>query len=127
MALTSFSKPAFRITMSRKFLFGAALAALLLFGVSASADRISATSRWAQQNTQASEVTGKVIGIGQDKKSISLEVTDQSNPSTMQFAVDENTRITGRVSVGNTATVQYQSTNDGKLVALNISPKTPTQ
>ena len=122
MALPRFSMPRFR-----KFLFGASLAALQLFGVSASAHRISAASHWAQQNTQASEITGKVIGIGQDKKSISLEVTDQNNPSTMQFAIDENTRVTGRVSVGNMATVQYEKTNDGTLVALNISPKAPTQ
>ena len=115
------------ISTLRKFLSGASLVALLLFGVSASAHRISAASHWAQQNTQASEVSGKVVSIAPDKKSISLEVTDRNNPSTMQFAIDENTRVTGRVSVGNMATVEYQSTNDGKLVALNISPKTQTQ
>jgi|HubBroStandDraft_4_1064222.scaffolds.fasta_scaffold51769_2 hypothetical protein len=129
--MSTFSKPAFRIT-SRKFLSGTSVAALLLFGVaagvSASAHPISASSHWIQQNNaQDNEVSGKVVSIAPDKKSISLEVTDRNSPSTMQFAIDENTRVTGRVSVGNMATIQYQSTNDGKLVARNISPKTQTQ
>ena len=131
MAKSRFSKPTFR-----KFLSGASLAALLLVGISggisagasASSHRISAPSHWIQQNnTQATEVSGKVISIAPDKKSISLEVTDNNKTSTMQFAIEDNTRVTGRVSVGTMATVQYQNADNGKLVALNISPKTQTQ
>jgi hypothetical protein len=127
MAKSRFSRPTFR-----KFLSGASLAALLLFGisagVSASAHPISAPSHWIQQNnTQATEVSGKVISIAPDKKSISLEVTDNNKTNTMQFAIEDNTRVTGRVTVGTMATVQYQNGDNGKLVALNISPKTQTQ
>ena len=131
MAKSRFSRPRFR-----KFLSGASLAALLLVGisggisagVSASAHSISAPSHWIQQNNaQATEVSGKVISIAPDKKSISLEVTDNNKTNTMQFAIDDNTRVTGRVSVGTMASVQYQNADNGKLVALNISPKTQTQ
>ena len=123
MANAKFSKP----TLS-KFLSGAALAAFLLFAASASAHHISAAWRGAQQaNAQANEVSGKVTAIAPDKKSISLEVTDQNKTNTMQFAIDDNTRVTGRVSVGTMASVQYESSDNGKLVARNISPKTPTQ
>jgi starvation-inducible outer membrane lipoprotein len=123
MAKSEFRKPTLP-----QFLSGAALAAFLLFAASASAHHLSAVWRSAQQtNAQANEVSGKVIAIAPDKKSISLEVTDRNNASTMQFAIDENTRVTGRVSVGNIATIQYESANDGKLLALNISPKTQTQ
>jgi hypothetical protein len=127
MAKSRFSRPRFR-----KFLSGASLAALLLFGisagVSASAHPISAPSHWVQQNNaQATEVSGKVISIAPDKKSISLEVTDSNKTNTMQFAIDDNTRVTGRVSVGTMAIVQYQNADNGKLVALNIAPKTQTQ
>jgi len=114
----------------RKFLPGAALAALLVVGVSAGAGVTAsahpiAAPHWIQQNNaQATEVSGKVVGIGQDKKSISLQVSDGNNTNTMQFAIDDNTRVTGRVSVGNMATIQYQNGDDGKLLALNISPKT---
>jgi hypothetical protein len=123
MANARFSKPTLR-----NFLSGAALAAFLLFAASASAHHISAAWHGAQQaNAQANEVSGKVTSIAPDKKSISLEVTDQNKTNTMQFAIDDNTRVTGRVSVGNMATIQYESSDGGKLVARNIAPKTPTQ
>jgi hypothetical protein len=111
-----------------KLLSGASLAAFLLLAVSASAHRISAPSHWIQQNSaQATEVSGKVTAIAPDKKSISLEVNDQNKTNTMQFAIDDNTRVTGRVSVGTMATIQYQNADNGKLLAVNISPKTQTQ
>ena len=131
MAKSRFSRPRFR-----KFLSGASLAGLLLVGisggisvgVSASAHPISTPSHWVQQNNaQATEVSGKVISIAPDKKSISLEVTDNNKTNTMQFAIEDNTRVTGRVTVGTMASVQYESSDGGKLVARNISPKTPTQ
>jgi len=136
MAKSRFSRPTFSRPRFRKFLSGASLAALLLVGisggisagVSASAHPISAPSHWIQQNnTQATEVSGKVISIAPDKKSISLEVTDNNKTNTMQFAIDDNTRVTGRVSVGTMAIVQYQNADNGKLVAVNIAPKTQTQ
>ena len=112
----------------RQFLSGAAFAAFLLFAASASAHHISATWHGAQQaNAQANEVSGKVIAIAPDKKSISLEVTNKNSPSTMQFAIDDSTRVTGRVSVGTMASIQYESSDNGKLVARNISPKATTQ
>lgn len=110
--------------MVRKFLFGASLAALLLFGISATAHSISPPSHQGQQQAQSNAVSGKVTSIAADKKSFSLEVTDNGNNSTMQFVLDDHTRVTGRVSVGTDATVQYQPTDDGKLLALNIAPKT---
>ena len=123
MAKSEIRKPTLR-----QFLSGAAFAAFLLFAATASAHHISAAWHGAQQaNAQANEVSGKVTAIAPDKKSISLEVTNNNSPSTMQFAIDDNTRVTGRVSVGTMASVQYESSDGGKLVARNISPKTPTQ
>jgi hypothetical protein len=125
MAKSEIRKPTLR-----QFLSGAAFAAFSLFAATASAHHISAAWRGAQQGNaqaQANEVSGKVTAIAPDKKSISLEVTNNNSPSTMQFAIDDNTRVTGRVSVGTMASVQYESSDNGKLVARNISPKTPTQ
>ena len=45
----------------------------------------------------------------------------------MTFVIDKNTQVTGPVSVGTDATVEYQSTQDGKLLALSISPKSQQQ
>ena len=109
--------------MTRTFLSSASLAGLLLLGVSASAHPISAPSHSGQQDAQAKAVSGKLVSVASDKTSISLEVTANGNKSTMQFVLDENTQVTGRVSVGDDATVRYQPTEDGKLLALNIAPK----
>ena len=41
----------------------------------------------------------------------------------MQFVLDQNTQVQGRVSTGTTATVQYQKKDDGTLLALMIAPQ----
>jgi hypothetical protein len=41
----------------------------------------------------------------------------------MQFVLDQNTQVQGRVSTGTAATVQYQKKDDGTLVALMIAPQ----
>src|ERR1700751_3537895 len=123
MANSRFSKATLR-----SFLSGVSLAAILLFAATASARHISAAWHGTQQaNAQANEVSGKVTSIAPDKKSISLEVTDQNKTNTMQFAIDDSTRVTGRARVGTMASIQYESSDNGKLVARNISPNPPTQ
>jgi len=73
-----------------------------------------------QQSADAKTVTGKVASIGSDHKSFSLEV---SGGNTMQFVLDQNTQVQGRVSTGTNASVQYQKKDDGKLLALVITPQ----
>jgi hypothetical protein len=110
--------------MIRKFCFCASLAGLLLLGLSASARPLpqqanhpTEASRPAQQ---AKSVTGKVTDIGSDKKSFALEVNEKNSKRTMQFVVDGNTQVQGRVTVGTEAAVQYQPAEDGKNLALSI-------
>jgi hypothetical protein len=76
-----------------------------------------------QQAEQAKSVSGKVVSIAPDKKSITLEVNNGNDKHTMQFVVNQNTQVTARTSTGAMATVQYQPTNDNQLVALVISPQ----
>ncbi len=110
--------------MWRQFFVCTSLTVLLFLGLPALAHTNSALPQQGQQAAQATAVSGKVVSIANDKRSISLEVTDNGNANTMQFVLDENTQVTGRVHVGSDATVQYQTGQDGKLVALNIAPKT---
>jgi hypothetical protein len=110
-------------SMCRKFLVLGSLTALLFIGLPAFANPPSPLLEQGQQAAQPSAVSGKVLSIANDKRSISLEVTDNGNANTMQFVLDENTQVTGRVHVGGDATVQYQTGQDGKLLALNIAPK----
>ncbi len=106
----------------RKFVVGASLAGLLALGVSVRAIPASAQSQDQnnQQAASASTVSGKVASIGSDHKSFSLEV---GGGNTMQFVLDQNTQVQGRVSTGTTATVQYQKKDDGTLLALMIAPQ----
>ena len=110
-------------SLFRQFLVFGSLTALLFIGWPAFAHPLSSLPEQGQQAAQPSAVSGKVVSIANDKRSISLEVTDNGNANTMQFVLDENTQVTGRVHVGGDATVQYQTGQDGKLVALNIAPK----
>jgi hypothetical protein len=76
-----------------------------------------------QQAEQAKSVSGKVASIASDKKSITLEVDSGNDKHTMQFALNQNTQVTGRVSTGSIATVQYLATSDNQYLALVISPQ----
>jgi hypothetical protein len=107
----------------RKFVVGASLAGLIAFGVSTVGAIPAVAQSQSQDNQQSSNaktVSGKVASIGSDHKSFSLEVT---GGNTMQFVLDQNTQVQGRVSTGTTATVQYQKKDDGTLVALLIAPQ----
>jgi hypothetical protein len=106
--------------MTRKFLCCAFLAAFAWFTISAGAYSATQQSQQQQQD-QAKSVSGKVTDIGSDRKSFSLEAKDDKR--TIQFVVDENTQVQGHVTVGTVVTVQYQAMNDGKNLAMNITPQ----
>lgn len=96
----------------------------MLLGVPGRGYAVAAQNQSGQQSTDAKTVSGKVTSVGNDHKSFSLEV---SGGKTMQFVLDDNTQVQGHVSTGTTATVQYQKTDDGKYLALNIAPQNPQQ
>jgi hypothetical protein len=105
----------------KKFVVGAGLAGLLAFGVSNISPVVAQSqSENNQQSANAMSATGKVSAIGSDHKSFSLQT---SGGDTMQFVLNQNTQVQGRVSTGTTATVQYQKTDDGKLLATVIAPQ----
>ena len=107
----------------RTFVVGTSLATLMALSISAARAIPAAAqsqSQSKQQSSDAMTVSGKVTSIGSDHKSLSLEVT---GGSTMQFVLDQNTQMQGRVSTGTNATVQYQKKDDGTLLALMIAPQ----
>lgn len=107
----------------RKFAVGASLAGLMVFGVSATRVTLAnaqSQSDHNQSSANSMSATGKVSAIGSDHKSFSLEV---SGGNTMQFVLDQNTQVQGRVSIGTTAVVQYQKKDEGTLVALMVAPQ----
>lgn len=112
--------------MLRKFLCSVSFAGLLLSGIALHAR--PAQQQQQPQPKQRTEQTktaqGKVTDIASDKKSFTIEVNEGSAKHTMQFVLDANTQVQGRVSVGTDATVEFQPTPDGKNLAVTITPRT---
>lgn len=113
--------------MLRKLLCSATFAGLLVSGVALHARPTQQQPEPKQQNQQTKTAQGKVTDIASDKKSFTIEVNDGSAKRTMQFVLDGNTQVQGRVSVGTDATVEFQPTPDGKNLALTITPRTTQQ
>ena len=113
--------------MLRKFLCSASLAALMLSGIALHARPAQQESQPRQRNEQTKSASGKVTDIASDKKSFTLEVSDGNSKRAMQFVLDGNTQVQGKVSVGTDATVEFQTTPDGKYLALTITPRTSGQ
>ena len=111
--------------MLRKFLCSASLAGFMLAGIAVYARPIpQQESQPKQRNEQTKTAQGKVTDIASDKKSFTIEVNDGNSKHTMQFVLDNNTQVQGKVSVGTEATVEFQPTPDGKLLAVVITPRT---
>ena len=112
--------------MLRKFLCSASFAGLLLSGIALHAR--PAQQQQQPQPKQRTEQTktaqGKVTDIASDKKSFTIEVNEGSTKHNMQFVLDANTQVQGKVSVGTDATVEFQPTPDGKNLAVTITPRT---
>ena len=110
------------VHMMRKFLLGAAVAGLLLTAVPvrthAAAQRSSQEQQPAQADTKT--VTGKITAVGNGGHSFTLEVTGGAK-QTMQFMLDKNAKVQGKVGVGSDVTVEYQPVEGGQNLALTIA------
>ena len=104
----------------KKFLVSASLAGLLLLaGVSSWTRSISAQSEPAQPKA-TKLIAGKVTSIGNDGHSFGLEVDQNGQKQTMQFVVDKNATVQGKVTVGTPVTVEY-AMEGGQNLALTIA------
>ena len=113
--------------MLRKLLCSASFAGLLLSGAAVHARPAQQQAQPKQNREQTKTAQGKVTDIASDKKSFTIEVNDGNTKHTMQFVLDGNTQVQGRVSVGTDATVEFQPTPDGKNLAVTITPRTAQQ
>lgn len=110
--------------MRRKFLCSTAFAGLLLTGIVAHARPAQQDTQPKHQTEQAKSVNGKITNIASDKKSFTVEVNEGNAKRSMEFLIDGNTQVQGRVGVGTDATIEFQPNPDGKLVAVSIAPRT---
>src|SRR5262249_49626477 len=103
----------------RKLLVGVSFAGMLALGASGASHAFSVTQS-AQQEQKAQSVSGTVKAIGGDHRSFTLEVGDGDAKNTMEFVLDDNSKVQGRIVAGTLVAVTYQQ-NGGKNVALSVS------
>jgi aspartyl/asparaginyl-tRNA synthetase len=106
--------------MIRKILTGLALVGFLTAVVPAMAHKTSTQQSQGKQQATKS-VTGKVASIGDQGKSFALEVNDGSSKKTMNFVVDKNTQVQGRVTEGTIVAVEYQPSDDGQNLCVRVT------
>jgi hypothetical protein len=62
-------------------------------------------------------MSGKITSVGDAE--FSLQVTKNQDVNTVQFMVDDKTKVEGKLAVGAQATVEYRS-NEGKNIAVRV-------
>jgi lysophospholipase L1-like esterase len=74
-------------------------------------------SRLFKEATERASVSGKISAIGD--ASSSVDVKKNQDLVTLQFLINDTTKVEGRLEVGAQATVDYQ-TNDGINIATHV-------
>jgi len=96
----------------------------LSFAVSLPSQSASLTvpSPTAQKADASQSTVGKVTAIGNGGHSFSIASTNDPK-QTMDFVIDQNTKVEGQVHVGTTVTVAYQTKDGGANLALSVTAK----
>lgn len=71
-----------------------------------------------QPPIQTQAATGKVTSVA--PKSMTIEVKNGEDPTAMDFAIDTNTKIEGKLEVGVSATVEYRVDKDKGNIAMRV-------
>ena len=104
----------------RRFLLSTSLAGLLLTAVSI---KVPLSLAQGNQETQSSAKTvlGTISSIENGGTSFTLAVNDSSANQKLQFVLDKNTKLQGRVKVGAAVTVEYEAKETGPNLALSVT------
>ena len=88
-------------------------------GVAISSDALASQphSRLFKEATERGSVSGKISAIGD--ASFSVDVKKSQDLVTIQFLIDDATKVEGRLEVGTQATVDYR-TDDGNNIATHV-------
>ena len=106
--------------MMRKILVTAALGGMFLASVPA---LILAQGQQGQQSQQQAtkSMTGKVLDIGDNGHSFTVESNDGSSKVPMKFVVDKNTKVEGQVKVGTLVVVDYSPADGGQFLCVRVA------
>ena len=97
------------------------LATLFLTGFTVAAWSTPVTDRLVPSEPQPApdnqSLSGKIASV--DDAAFALEVAKGKEVNTVQFLVDDQTKVEGKLAVGAQATVEYRS-NSGKNTAVRV-------
>ena len=111
--LEDFSIMRFRTALSISSL------SLLCFAVATWSSPVGTNSPASAVSTaEIQSLTGKIASVGDAE--FALEVRQNQKPNTVEFLVDGNTKVEGKLSIGAQATVEYRS-EAGKNIATRVS------
>jgi hypothetical protein len=86
-------------------------------GVAISSDALASQPHSFKEATERASVSGKISAIGD--ASFSVDVKKSQDLVTLQFLIDDTTKVEGRLEVGAQATVDYR-TDDGNNIAIHV-------
>ena len=112
------------MSIIRKSLAAVSVSSLMVLGMATFANPIpgarhSESGKQSQQQALKS-VAGKVATIENGGKTFKLAVSGE-NEKTMDFVLDKNTKIEGKVHEGTAVTVEYQAMENGQNLAVSVT------
>jgi hypothetical protein len=96
--------------------------ACLSVAVSSDALASQPVSGFLSEATEHGSVSGKISAIGD--ASFSVDVRKSQDLVTLQFLIDDSTRVEGRLEVGSLATIDYR-TDAGNNIATHVTVQPP--
>jgi hypothetical protein len=64
-------------------------------------------------------VSGQIASVGDAAFAVNLSGKDQQKPQTVEFLVDDKTKVEGKLAIGAQALVEYRS-DSGRNVAVHV-------
>jgi hypothetical protein len=111
------------MSIIRKSIIAAFVGSTLLLGLAIQANPVrqsqSASGKQSQQKALES-VAGKVAAIESGGKAFTLTVSGEKE-KTMDFVLDQNTKVQGQVREGTAVTVEYQAMENGQNLAVSVT------
>jgi hypothetical protein len=64
-------------------------------------------------------VSGQIASVGDAAFAVSITSKDQQKPQTVEFLVDDKTKVEGKLAIGAQALVEYRS-DSGRNIAVHV-------
>ena len=95
------------------------------FAIAAWTSPLPAQAAYLNTAPDAQSVAGKISSVGDAAFTLDVAKSQNSDSSTLQFLIDGNTKVEGKLAVGAQATVEYRN-DSGKYIATRVVVTPPS-